>query len=101
MGSIAIGRRAGWWVVAILVSLPVVARADDAAKPAATATVKVLKDLPYKAGEGLDAYERERCKLDLYLPEGAKGFATVVWFYGGGMEGGEKGGRGNVNIATT
>jgi acetyl esterase/lipase len=62
--------------------------------------VTVLKDLPYKAGDGLTEYERERCKLDLYLPDGAKGFATVVWFYGGGLEGGDKGQRVNVAIAT-
>ena len=40
-------------------------------------------------------------KLDLYLPEGVKGFATVVWFYGGGLEGGDKGHKVNVAIATT
>lgn len=107
MGSFSLGRRIGGWVVAaavIVALLPVVMRADDAVKPAAAAAggLRVLKDLPYKTGDALDAYERERCKLDLYLPaEGAKGFATVVWFYGGSMEAGEKGGRGNVNIAKT
>jgi alpha-beta hydrolase superfamily lysophospholipase len=85
-------------IVALL--LPVVVRADEAGVAKAAPAVRVLKDLPYKAGEGLDEYERARCKLDLYLPD-AKGFATVVWFYGGGMEGGEKGGRGNVAIAQT
>lgn len=61
----------------------------------------VLKDLPYKSGDALTDYERTRCKLDLYLPtNGAKNFPTVVWFYGGGLEGGDKSGRVNVRIAT-
>jgi acetyl esterase/lipase len=63
--------------------------------------VTILKDLPYKAGDHLTDYERARCKLDLYLPtNGAKNFPTVVSFYGGGLEGGDKSGRGTVRIAT-
>ena len=30
--------------------------------------------------------------LDLYLPEGAKKFPTLVYFHGGGMTGGRRGG---------
>jgi acetyl esterase/lipase len=64
--------------------------------PAADATpaadgLKVLTDLPYKTGE-LSDYEKERCKLDLYLPPGEKGFPTLVWFHGGGLTGGSKSG---------
>ena len=36
------------------------------------------------------AYQKERCKLDIYYPDGKKDFATIVWFHGGGLEGGEK-----------
>ena len=46
------------------------------------------KDLPYRAGG--DDYQRERCKLDVYHPTNRKGFATVVWFHGGGLRGGSK-----------
>lgn len=35
-------------------------------------------------------YIRDRCVLDLYLPKDSVGFATVVWFHGGGLTGGEK-----------
>lgn len=35
-------------------------------------------------------YQRERCKLDVYYPENKPGFATVVWFHGGGLKGGNR-----------
>ena len=37
-----------------------------------------------------DQYKQERCKLDIYYPAGKKDFATLIWFHGGGLEGGEK-----------
>lgn len=37
-----------------------------------------------------NAYIDERCKLDIYYPTNKKGFATVVWFHGGGLTGGSK-----------
>ena len=63
------------------------------AQAAGEAGVKVLADVPYRSGDPLDAYELERGKLDVYLPEGAagsNGFPTLVWFYGGGLTGGNK-----------
>ena len=48
------------------------------------------KDISYREGGDRDAYQQERCKLDLKVPVEKKGFATVVWFHGGGLEGGEK-----------
>ncbi len=37
-----------------------------------------------------DSYKSERCVLDFYYPEKGKGFATVIWFHGGGLKGGSK-----------
>jgi len=37
-----------------------------------------------------DKYVKERCVLDIYYPTNKKGFATVVWFHGGGLTGGNK-----------
>ncbi|MFC4310739.1 alpha/beta hydrolase [Steroidobacter flavus] len=37
-----------------------------------------------------DQYQKEQGKLDVYYPKGAKGFATVVWFHGGGLTGGSR-----------
>ena len=49
---------------------------------------KLLTNLAYRQGTD-DAYILERCVLDIYLP-GNKDFATVVWFHGGGLTGGNK-----------
>jgi acetyl esterase/lipase len=65
---------------------------------ALAARAETVKDLPYKQGEKLSAYERERCKLDLYLPE-QKPFATLVWFHGGGLTAGSKGNKETVAVA--
>lgn len=61
-----------------------------AAEAPAPGSIKLLPDLPYKTGDQLNDYERERCKLDLCLPEGKKDFPTLVWFHGGGLTGGAK-----------
>lgn len=37
-----------------------------------------------------DIYIKERCVLDIYYPKNTKNFATIVWFHGGGLTGGEK-----------
>jgi len=33
---------------------------------------------------------KERCFLDLYVPQGIRDFPTVVWFHGGGLKNGER-----------
>ncbi len=37
-----------------------------------------------------NAYINERCVLDIYYPKSNSGFATIVWFHGGGLRGGSK-----------
>lgn len=63
------------------------------AQTSASSAVRELTDLPYKNAPTLTDYEQERCKLDVYLPKGAKGFATLVWFHGGGLQKGDKNGE--------
>lgn len=41
-------------------------------------------------GEDLTEYMQERCRLDIYYPEGKTGFTTIVWFHGGGITSGQK-----------
>ena len=50
------------------------------------------KDITYypAAVAEKDVYMNSQCKLDLYYPKGAKNFATIVWFHGGGITGGKK-----------
>lgn len=35
-----------------------------------------------------DAYKAERCRLSIYYPENKENYATIVWFHGGGLTGG-------------
>lgn len=51
-------------------------------------TYREVRDIPYSNEQ--DAYVKERCKLDVYYPEGKKDCPVVVWFHGGGLEGGSK-----------
>jgi len=53
---------------------------------------RIIRNIPYydDAKMESDAYIRERCILDIYYPTDKKDFATVVWFHGGGLTGGEK-----------
>jgi acetyl esterase/lipase len=69
-----------------------------AKKPSA---VRVLSEIAYKVGAGgLSAYEKERCLLDVYLPPEGKGFATLVWFHGGGLKNGDKRGTPGGGVKT-
>ena len=49
-----------------------------------------VQNIPYTSADETDEYRKERCVLDIYYPETDKGFATLVWFHGGGLEGGNK-----------
>ena len=49
---------------------------------------KLETDIPYHQDAG--DYAAERCVLDFYYPTDLKDFPTVVWFHGGGLEGGSK-----------
>lgn len=55
-------------------------------------TYKTIRNIPYyeTAKQNSDAYIKERCVLDIYYPENKTQFATIVWFHGGGLTGGEK-----------
>jgi len=46
------------------------------------------RDIPYHSDA--DAYAAERCSLDFYYPTDVTDFPTLVWFHGGGLEGGNK-----------
>jgi acetyl esterase/lipase len=53
---------------------------------------RLEENIPYRSDSerAADPLMEERCRLDVHVPTGAEGFATVVWFHGGGLSGGEK-----------
>ena len=61
----------------------------DLAAQQSSASYRTVADLPYRP-DTLGAYARERCVLDLYYPTDSTGFATIVYFHGGGLQGGGK-----------
>ncbi len=52
------------------------------------------KNIPYYEDDNVKTgnieYLNERCVLDLKIPDGKKGFPTLVWFHGGGITTGNK-----------
>jgi len=54
-----------------------------------TQAYRTIPNLAYRSGV-IDEYSEERCKLDLYYPTDSAGFATIIFFHGGGLEFGEK-----------
>ena len=53
-------------------------------------TYQTEAGLSYRPDSEPDVYARERCKLDVYHPVGGPSVATVVWFHGGGLTGGNR-----------
>lgn len=51
--------------------------------------VKVA-DVPYLGEAAETEYAKAQCRLDVYHPVDAKGYATIVWFHGGGLTGGTR-----------
>ena len=75
---------------AVLFGLPEVFA--EKAELAVGESYKTVRDIGYRDTPlaEKDAYIGQRCRLDVYYPVGQKGFATVVWFHGGGLTGGER-----------
>jgi|GEM_PF-344274 len=72
----------------VLALLPVVA-VSAIAQPG----VSVVRDVAYREGSKPSTYERERCRMDMYLPpttNAAARFPVLVWFHGGGLTSGDK-----------
>jgi acetyl esterase/lipase len=85
------------WTIVLAWSYVLVSQAGIATADAGTITI--VPDIAYKSGDALTAYEVERCRLDLYLPEDEKDFATLLWFHGGGITEGSKSDPMTVGIA--
>jgi acetyl esterase/lipase len=53
------------------------------------ASEKDIFYLPQQEAE-VTPFQRERCRLDIYYPEGRPGFATLIWLHGGGFWSGDR-----------
>ena len=62
-------------------------------------TFTVAEDITYKPADSSDDYEKERCKLDLYIPMNEKNFPVMVWFHGGSLKHGSKNHKSNQKLA--
>lgn len=63
---------------------------EPAIAPAAPAAVKNVTGISYQP-VGADIVDPEkRCVLDLKLPPNKQNFATLIWFHGGGLTGGNR-----------
>ncbi|MCM8527373.1 MAG: alpha/beta hydrolase fold domain-containing protein [Lentisphaeraceae bacterium] len=54
-----------------------------------SAELKIIKDITYKK-DATDVYEKERCKLDVYLTASKEKVPVFVWFHGGGIQSNSK-----------
>lgn len=56
------------------------------------APYQIKLNIPYysESVTKTDQYMKKRCVLDIYYPNNTKDFATLVWFHGGGLTGGNK-----------
>lgn len=73
------------WLVPVAPSF-----ADEAAPKLEYQTENNISYYDAAALSRADAYQKEQCKLDVYFPKGAKGYATIVWFHGGSLTGGAR-----------
>ncbi len=58
--------------------------------PAEPAPYEVDSDILYRTEDETTEAMKERCRLDVYFPVDDREFATVVWFHGGGLTGGNR-----------
>jgi acetyl esterase/lipase len=83
------------WVACLSVAGQTAGRSVDptsasASLPAVSTGYQTEAGVSYRPESEPDAYARERCKLDVYHPVGGAPCATVVWFHGGGLTGGNR-----------
>lgn len=80
-----------------LIALAVLIAASFVLSPAVSARqhpqdkgYNYVQNISYVSADETDSYRKSRCVLDIYYPDTDKGFATLIWFHGGGLEGGNK-----------
>lgn len=79
--------KTGFFIVALLLTATLSASAQPHPQDEG---YNYIRNISYTSADEQDPYRKERCVLDIYYPETDEGFATLVWFHGGGLEGGNK-----------
>ena len=74
----------------LLLAFLLLPRTGHAEDQSPSPSYQTESDVLYRTGAGLNEYAKERCRLDVYHPADHKDFATVVWFHGGGLTGGNR-----------
>jgi acetyl esterase/lipase len=78
-------------LVAVISALAtIVSLRESPSIPTPAAEYATISGIAYRDLKGVPESLKNRCKLDLYYPKTKKGFATVVWFHGGGLTGGDR-----------
>lgn len=74
------------WILSLVFFISLVVQAQQKYQ------YETIKNIQYYPSNDLkqDEYKRSACFLDLYYPKDKKAFATIIWFHGGGLTGGEK-----------
>jgi acetyl esterase/lipase len=78
-----------WLVLSISVVLGRTAWGDPPKEPTGYGVESGIFYLPEDEKAASD-YAKEKCRLDLYCPQGITGFPTVIYFHGGGLSGGNR-----------
>ena len=63
---------------------------NAAENPPADRHYKLVTNIQYREGAELSKDMHAGCRLDVYYPDNVPGFATVVWFHGGGLTEGHR-----------
>lgn len=80
-------------LLSLLLVMPLLASGKDKESTGEAAVYRTEENIPYYEEATLakaDAYQRATCVLDVYFPTNKPGFATIIWFHGGGLVTGHK-----------
>ena len=78
------------FIVALASFLPVTFPQSALSRDSHETQYRWVKDIQYRSAESAAVSTNERCRLDLYYPAATNDYATVVWFHGGGLTGGNR-----------
>jgi len=78
--------------ISVLFSIAIIFSSKNQVLSQSTSNYELQTNVFYRDAsiEPATEYMKERCVLDIYYPKNKSGYATVVWFHGGGIKAGNK-----------